>query len=125
MKELNVTALKLALSQIDVLNKQHEQQISPLKKIKYDFIKEIEDWFGTFILDDPKVSEDLWNYYHDQYSDVSIENDKVVFVVGEYFDDCSFEQHFRCEVPLDEIVDVVNNKKSLWDYKHDTKIQYI
>lgn len=125
MKEMELTELKLALHQLDVLRQQYDVQTKPLIKIRTDFIQEIEKWFELyFINEDSKLSDEIKKKYYDEYSDVEIENDKVKFTIGEWEYD-TFIQYFKCEVPVDEILDVVNNKKSLWDYKPDTEVEYI
>ena len=126
MTEDKLTALKLALSQMDVLVKQYNEQIKPLIKIRIDFLQEVEKWFELyFINEDSKLSDEIKKKYYNECSDVEIENDKVKFTIGEWDYESVFIQYFKCEVPVDEILDVVNNKKSLWDYKPNTEVEYI
>ena len=126
MKEMELTELKLALHQLDVLRQQYDIQTKPLIKIRTDFIQEVEKWFELyFINEDSKLSDEIKKKYYDEYSDVEIENDKVKFIIGEWDYESVFIQYFKCEVPVDEILDVVNNKKSLWEYKPNTEVEYI
>ena len=126
MKEMELTELKLALHQLDILRQQYDVQTKPLIKIRTDFIQEVEEWFELyFINEDSKLSDEIKKKYYDEYSDVEIENNKVKFTIGEWDYESVFIQYFKCEVPVDEILDVVNNKKSLWDYKPNTEVEYI
>ena len=125
MKEMELTELKLALHQLDILRQQYDVQTKPLIKIRTDFLQEVEKWFEMdFIAKDSKLPEEIKNKYYGEYSNVEVEGDKIKFEIGEWEYD-TFIQYFKCEVPVDEILDVVNNKKSLWDYKPNTEVEYI
>ena len=122
MNEQDVKELKDATERLNELQSEYDLKIAPFIDVRNKHRSEITDWFNGFIETDPKMKELLVNVYSDTNVDM---DDEITFKVGEWDYDNVYIQHFECSVPIDDIADVINGKKSLWDYGPNTdKIIY-
>lgn len=123
MTKEDITKYKEAREKQQALYKKYEEDVKPYSSIEDEFWVQLDEWFNFFCLNDEKMKE-LFKYKSSGCSDVDIEEDSVVFMIGEWLCGDDYCKYFKCTVPLDDIPDIINNKKSLWGYNPDTKTQY-
>ena len=121
MTEQDVKELEKATENLKNLEEEYEEKIAPFVAVRNRYYREITKWFNGFIETDSKMKELLRNVYADTHIDIG---DNIKLKVGEWDYDNVYIQHFRCEIPVKDMADVINGSKSLWDYNPDIKNEY-
>ena len=135
MVKEDIIKYKEAREKQQALYKKYEEDVKPYSSIEDEFWVQLDEWFNLFCLNDEKMKE-LFKYKSSGCSDVDIEEDSVIFMVGEWLCGEDYSNPVMIELSTAPLlthrinmiqkgrVNIINNKKSLWDYNPDTKTQY-